>query len=134
MSGVLVDTSVWVGYLRGGSPELSTGMDRLLAAEAVITCGPVAAELRIGDRSPVGELSAIMSDLAWSDLGRAEWRRVGEVGAQLRQAGESVRLTDISIAVAAASAGAPLWSLDQDFARIADVMPELRLYDDRSVR
>lgn len=134
MTGVLVDTSVWVGYLRAGSPELSAGMDRLLAAEAVITCGPVAAELRIGDRSASGELSAIMSDLARADLGRAEWHRVGEVGAQLRQSGESVPLTDVSIAVAAASAGAALWSLDRDFARIADAMPELRLYDDRSAR
>ena len=129
---VLVDTSVWIGYLRAGSPELSMGMDRLLAAEEVITCGPVVAELRIGDRSPDGELSAIMSDLAWADLGRGEWSRVGEVGARLRRIGESIPLTDLSIAVAAAAANAALWSLDHDFGRIAGVMPELRLYDDRS--
>lgn len=117
----MADTSVWVGYLRGGA---DTPSGRLLApalhrGEALI-CGPVAAELLAGTSARDRELLAeTLLGLEWIDLGRSEWLAVGQLAAELRAAGASVPLTDLEIAVAAISAGAELATSNSDFNRIA---------------
>lgn len=89
-------------------------------------CGPVVAELlarSIGEgRATLWTLLAV---LAWADLRREHWRRVGELASELRPAGATVALTDIEIAVAAIRADARLWSRDAGFARVETVLPEL---------
>jgi len=40
----------------------------------------------------------------------------------------TVSLTDIEIAVAAEASDAALWTFDQDFGRLGEVMSGLRLY------
>ncbi len=128
---VLADTSVWVDYLRRGRSGASSALDGLLASGEVVTCGPVVAELMVG--AAVGqraELWNLLSGLAWSELGRWQWRRVGEVAAALREQGTTVALTDVVIAVAAAEARAALWSRDAGFERITQALSDLRLYRD----
>ncbi len=89
-------------------------------------CGPVAAEIVAGARGHQhSELWQLMNGLPWAELGRVQWRRVGEVAAALRSTGTAVALTGIEIAVAAADADAALWSRDSDFDRLADAMPDL---------
>jgi predicted nucleic acid-binding protein len=75
-----------------------------------------------------GELWQLLSGLPWADLGRTEWRRVGEVAANLRGAGSPVALTAIEIAVAAVAIGARLWSRDGDFDRIGAVLDRLERF------
>jgi predicted nucleic acid-binding protein len=65
--------------------------------------------------------------LPWAELGRVEWRRVGELAHDLRMSGASLPLTDLEIAVAAVSAGASLWTRDDDFERIRSALPQLEL-------
>jgi predicted nucleic acid-binding protein len=94
-----------------------------------VVCGPVVAELLAGTAAARRtELWALLSGLPWAPLGSEEWRRVGEVAAALRDRGASVPLTDIQIGVAAAGAGARLWSRDSDFVRIGSVLPELERF------
>jgi predicted nucleic acid-binding protein len=101
----------------------------MLRRHEVVVCGPVAAELLVGTpASSRTELWTLLSGLTWAELGAAQWRRVGEVGAALRERGTLVPLTDVEIAVAAAAAGAELWSDDAHFDRIGAVMPELRRF------
>jgi len=123
---VLADTSIWVDYLRDGVTGPGGGLDGLLASGEVVVCGPVVAELLAG---VVGgrrhELWQLLGGLPWADLGRAEWRRVGDLASSLRSSGTSIALTDIEIAVAAATAGARLWSRDSDFDHIGAVLDEL---------
>jgi len=90
-------------------------------------CGPVVAELLAGVvATRRDELWQLLAGLPWADLGRPEWRRVGDVAGAMRRSGTTVALTDVEIAVAAVTAGAELWSRDSDFDRIAGVLPELR--------
>jgi len=123
---VLADTSVWVDYLRRGPSGAAADLDRLLHAGEIVLCGPVVAELLAG-AGPAhrGDLWQLFSSLPWAEFGRAQWRRVGEAAAALRERGESVALTDVEIAVAATDAGAALWSRDADFVRIAGVLDDL---------
>ncbi len=126
---VLADTSVWVEYLRRGPIGPGAELDLLLADGEVVMCGPVAAELLAGvDPARRPELWPLLAGLPWADIGRIEWRRVGEVAAALRAIGQTVALTDIEIAVAAAASGALLWSRDADFDRVEAVLADLSRY------
>jgi predicted nucleic acid-binding protein len=94
-----------------------------------VVCGPVVAELLAGVAAAHrAELWTLLSGLPWAGLGPEEWRRVGEIAAALRDSGAAVPLTDIEIGVAAAGAGALLWSHDSDFARIGSALPELERF------
>ena len=127
---VLPDTSVWVDYLRAGTDGPAAGLDRLLAEEAVVVCGPVLAELVAGtateDRD---ELWHALATLPWAELDHEAWRRAGELAYELRRAELSLPLTDIEIAVACARSDAALWTRDDDFRRLHPYLPSLQLYD-----
>lgn len=104
-------------------------MRDLLDRGEVATCGPVAAELLSGAVDEVSDrMWATLSSLPWVELTSAAWRDVGLVGSRLRRAGQTLPLTDLAIAVAAAREGHVLWSLDADFERIAPVLEGLALY------
>jgi predicted nucleic acid-binding protein len=126
---VLADTSVWVQYLRRGRSGKAARLDDLLAQGEVVVCGPVVAELVAGTPpAHRAELIALLNALPWADLGHAEWARIGEVAARLREQGITMALTDIEIAVAAVRVRAELWTRDADFTRIATVLDSLSLF------
>ncbi|MGE5282494.1 MAG: PIN domain-containing protein [Chloroflexota bacterium] len=125
---VLPDTSVWVEFSRRGKRGRAARLGELLDAGEVATCGPVAAELLAGAEGEVAErLWETLDSLPWAELRPRDWRRAGTLAGTLRREGEALPLTDLAIAVAAASAGHDLWSFDTDFERIAAALPELRV-------
>ncbi|MBA3866747.1 MAG: PIN domain-containing protein [Solirubrobacterales bacterium] len=127
---VLPDTSVWVEFSRRGARGRASGLGPLLDAGGVVTCGPVAAELLAGAEGEVSErLWETLSSLPWAELDPAAWREVGRVAAHLRGDGQTLPLTDLLIAVAAARGGHALWSFDSDFERIGASLAELELYE-----
>ena len=67
----------------------------------------------------------------WAGLDQAGWHDVGEAAARrLRAKGQTLPLTDLAIAVAAARRAADiLWSFDSDFERIHPIVDDLVLYD-----
>ena len=124
----LLDTSVWVAYLRPGSPALTEALHDYVERGEVLMCGPVLAEILAGARPDDREmLSGVLGALPWADLDRTSWASVGALAADLRARGETLPLTDLEIAVAAHSADAMLWTRDRDFERIAAVLPGLNL-------
>jgi predicted nucleic acid-binding protein len=126
---VLADTSVWIPYFRSTSGVEGDCLEALIAAGEVAICGPVLAELLGGaDDTQRGWIMDTAGSLPWADLDHAAWQDVGAVARRLRQAGQSLPLTDLAIAVAAARAGHTLWSLDSDFERIAPALDGLELY------
>jgi predicted nucleic acid-binding protein len=128
--GVLVDSSVWVDFLKLGEKGPAAVLAALLRRREVVTCGPVVAELLAG--TPPGrraELWTLMNGLPWVDLPRDGWRRVGDLVGDLLLAGFRVPLTDAAIAVAAVGGGAELWSRDARFDRIGERLTELRRFE-----
>ncbi|MGH2764627.1 MAG: PIN domain-containing protein [Actinomycetota bacterium] len=123
---MLPDTSVWVDHLRGREDD---ELGRLRHEGRIVVCGPVLAEMLKG--TPPHRRDALwmsVGTLPWAELGRAAWRMVGEVAADLRTAGISLPLTDVEISVAAVRADAALWTRDLDFERIRSALPALELY------
>lgn len=126
---ILPDTSVWVEFSRRGSQGRAAALADLLDGGDVATCGPVAAELLAGSEGEVAErIWEMLASLPWAELDPAGWREVGTAAARLRRDGQTLPLTDLVIAVAAARAGHLLWTFDNDFERIAGVLGELQLY------
>lgn len=126
---VLPDTSVWVDFARRGATGRAAGLRDLLDGGEVSTCGPVAAELLAGAGGEVAErISATLASLPWADLSPAAWRDAGITARRLRKSGQTVPLTDLAIAAAAAHAGHLLWTFDADFERIQPVIDDLALY------
>ena len=127
---ILPDTSVWVDFARRGAVGKAANLRDLLDDGEVSTCGPVAAELLAGADGDVSErISATFASLPWADLSPVAWRDAGVAARRLRKTGQTVPLTDLAIAVAAAHAGHVLWSFDADFKRIQPVIDDLVLYD-----
>jgi predicted nucleic acid-binding protein len=126
---ILADTSVWIPYFRSASGAEGDRLEELIERGEVATCGPVLAELLGGaNESQRGAITETVADLPWADIDHAAWREIGALARRLQEAGQTVPLTDLTIAVAAARAGHPLWSLDSDFQRIAPALDGLELY------
>lgn len=127
---VLPDTSVWIPYFRSVSGAEGDRLEVLIAEGEVAICGPVLAELLGGADDPQRRsIVDTAGTLPWADLDPACWQDVGALARRLRRAGQMLPLTDLAIAVAAASSGHALWSLDSDFERIAPVLDGLELYE-----
>lgn len=129
---VLPDTSIWVDYLRDAGGDAADRLQRLIGDRVVLTCGPVVAEILLGTAPrQQDEVWLALGSLPWAELGASAWRQTGVVAGELRQAGQSVPLTDVAIAVAAARADAAVWTQDRDFERIKEVLPGLTLFEAR---
>ena len=121
---VLVDTSVWVEYFRGGRSATTEALDLLLADERVAIVGVIRAELLSGTRDDRAfeELRELLTAL--QDLGEppALWETVGRWGAQLRRGGlGGVGIPDLVIGVTALHYAAPVLTLDRHFEALARV-------------
>lgn len=123
---VLLDTSVWVRYIRrGGSAVLKEEVQAALEEDRVCTCLPIVMELLIGSRNDADfdDLRERLSALHDVALGEEAWIASARVGNQMRRAGVLVPMPDLLIAQAAVSQKLALWHLDDDFDEIARFMP-----------
>lgn len=123
---VIVDTSVWVEFLRrNGSPE-HLGIDRLLQQGQVVMVGPVLTEVLQGARSSAEfeRLRYLLVSLRYAQETPETWIRAGDIAYQLRQQGLSLALIDLLIATLALQHDYQLYTLDEHFQRV----PGLKLY------
>jgi len=119
---IFVDTSVWVAALRQRESLEAAQLDSLLEADEVALAAPVKFEILSGasvsDRRQLRRaLSALPtffpSERTWSMLDA--W--LDSAGAH----GERFGFADSLIAALAAEQAAPIWSLDGDFRRMAQL-------------
>lgn len=118
MSGVVVDTSVWIDFFAGKPVEL---LEQALLSGAAVMPPIVVAELVSGARTPapralIGEL---LQDAPVHETPLDHWVRVGDLRAQLARKGLAVSVADAHVAQCALDRDAVLLTGDAIFARIA---------------
>ena len=124
MSDLLVDSSVWVDFFRGGR-DVVRRVDAALAKDRVAVCGPVVAEVLSGARTRADfvRVKDAFEGLTLLPDPVDSWPRVAEARFSLARRGTQASLVDVLIALTAADAGHALLTRDADFRRIASVIP-----------
>lgn len=128
MSGLVVDTSVWIDFLNGRPAAL---LERGLEDGAVVLPPVVVAELVSGARQPKHRAAIVdlIADLTVHETPLDHWVRVGDLRRRLGEKGIAVSTPDAHVAQCAIDRDAPLLSRDAVFQKIAVVVP-LRLATD----
>ncbi len=127
---ILVDSSVWIAYLRDAQVAAVDELDALLRADAdVRMTEPVAMELLAGSRSGDVAIESLVNGLPSLPVdGRADFRSAAELYRASRANGHPIRsLVDCLIAAVAIRHEAALLHNDRDFRFLAEISP-LRLH------
>ena len=122
---VLVDTSVWVSYFRGGSPVISEKVDSLLAGDEVCVPKIVLAELLQGAKSEreISTIEDFFDAFTILDQSPETWLKAGKLSRELKIRGKTIHLLDCYIAVIAKESACAILTLDDHFKEIQRVMP-----------
>ena len=117
---IVVDTSVWVSVLRSAASPEAAAFAALLDADEVLLPVPVRTELIGGARkTDRAQLRRLLTALPLAYPTDDTWRLMDEWTARASDRGERFGVGDLLIAALAREAGALIWSLDTDFARMA---------------
>lgn len=115
---VVVDTSVWIDFLAGGSHvEFESAL-----SEGRVTLPPIViAELLSGARTPKEQAAMrdLLAGLPLHDAPRSHWLEVGALRRSLARKGLAVSIPDAHVARCAIELRAMLMSRDRVFAKIA---------------
>ncbi|KPQ07522.1 MAG: toxin-antitoxin system COG1487 family toxin component [Algoriphagus marincola HL-49] len=131
MSGVLIDTSVWVSFFRGGNESIREEINRLLLENQVCICPPIYQEILQGvkDEFEFDRLRDLLDALIWLDIPYKDLAfRAANLFFSLRTKGISIRKSmDCQIAVFAIHFKVPIFEFDRDF-ELIQRGTDLKLY------
>jgi predicted nucleic acid-binding protein len=116
---IVVDTSVWVESLRRGRSHEADVLGRLLDADEVLLAAPVRVEILSGaSRTDRWRLRRALSALPVLYPSSDTWKLIDGWIDSAGDRGDRFGLGDLLIGALSTEAGALLWSLDADFARM----------------
>jgi predicted nucleic acid-binding protein len=120
---VLIDTSVWIAYFRGTSPEVSERVDQLMSGGQVCVPRVVIAELIQASKSEreISTIEGFLDAFTIVDQTGDTWPQAGKLAYHLKRKGKTVHLTDCYIAVIAQEEGCLIYTLDEHFKDIEKV-------------
>lgn len=119
----LVDTSVWVEYLRKTSHPIVKEIESALLFNTAAVCQLVLAELIQGAKSEkeiaiIIDLASVVKVLKESE---STWHQAGLLANKLRRQGKTISLIDCYLAVLAKENNTTILTLDKHFSIIADL-------------
>ncbi len=120
---VLIDTSVWVEYLRGNNKEIVESVKGLIRTRRALLCGIVLSELLAGVRTKKSRdtLKETLDALDYAEVSKDTWILAGELSNGLKRRGISVPLSDLILAALSIENDSALYTLDSHFDRIPDL-------------
>jgi predicted nucleic acid-binding protein len=117
---IVVDTSVWVSFLRDARSPVRPALERLLDEDAVLLPVPVRVELLAGAGAhSVALLQRTLGALEALLPSADTWALVERWVVRAARVGQRFGVGDLLVAACAAERGAPVWTLDEDFEPMA---------------
>ncbi|MFC5337131.1 PIN domain nuclease [Leucobacter denitrificans] len=131
---ILVDTSVWIEYLRNGDQPTVARLEALINAnEDLRITEPIVMELLAGADTPLRDsrISQLVNGLPLLPLNPAlDYRAAAQLYVLSRKNGHPIRsLNDCLIAAVVVRSGAHLLHRDRDFEFLAEITPLSFLQD-----
>ena len=123
--GVIVDTSVLIGFFRGFD-KIAQEVTNLLQSNRVVSTGIIIAELMQGIREPNEEerIEDLLTGVSILEISTSLWIKAGRLSSSLRRKGINIPLTDTAIAILGLENDLSIYTLDKHFEQI----PDLKLY------
>jgi len=121
MSEYLVDTSVWVEFLRGEKISIKKRLENLLDENRAVVTGIILAELLTGIANEKEQrfLEECFLGLPFLEATREIFATAGKMGAALRKKGIAMPLSDLLIAALAKTYSLTVLTLDNHFQTLA---------------
>ena len=123
---VLLDTSVWIHYLRPeGQEKLKVAVKKALIEGRVFSCWVIRAEILIGSKNKKSfdKLLEHLGAVADVPIDESVWKEAACLGYRLRKEGFGFPLPDLLIAQAVLSKDLLLWHADNHFEEISRFAP-----------
>jgi predicted nucleic acid-binding protein len=129
---ILIDTSAWIDFFRGGDTIARSVDDALATGEAAL-CGPIETELRRGlqNERERRKVLPLLSGCHWLSTPENLWVEAGELGYALRRRGVTPKTFDLLIATYVLAHNTALLTLDRDFQHMRKAGIELVLLSGR---
>jgi len=121
VSEYLVDTSVWVEFLRGKKTIIKKRLENLLDENRAVVAGIIFAELLTGVNNEKDQcfLEECFLGLPYLETSREIFAAAGKMGAALRKKGITMPLSDLLIAALAKTHALTVLTLDNHFQTLA---------------
>lgn len=119
-TGVLIDTSAWIEFLRGNSGPMADSVQVALELHQARLCDPVKAELLQGAKGnkEKEQLQLIFEAVPSLETQESDWIQTGEMLHNLRSKGVTLPLSDALIAAIAQRHQTSVLTLDQHFSHL----------------
>ena len=117
---VLVDSSVWIGFLRGDEADVVAVSELIREHNRAVICGPVMQEVLqgIGLREERSRTAIFLSRLPFLDVQKDHFTRAADTYAALRKRGVTIPSIDVLIAVLAVAGNHAVLTRDRHFREI----------------
>ena len=121
MSEYLVDTSIWVEFLRGEKIAIKRRLEKLLDENRAVVSGIILAELLTGIHNEQDQrfLEECFLGLPFLETTREIFAGAGKMGATLRKKGITMPISDLLIAALAKTHSLTVLTLDNHFQTLA---------------
>lgn len=121
---MIADSNIWIEYLRNPNTDVGLALQSLLESNQILLTGVVFAEVLQGARtSPdYDSIFSRLDTLPYQEMTKGTWSLAGRIGHRLQREGRRIPMTDLAIAASAIEGGHSVYSLDEHFDRVAELL------------